>query len=372
MSVISEVTAIPVEVDITPLEEGGIAPYVSNHDALTSRERMLLRVETETGTVGWGEMLVALESPAATKAVIESVIAPELIGREVGGIRDFVESFYFPYVKVDPFVGGMEMALWDALGKELGVSVSPLLGGATRQAVPVAFCLGVLDPEEAAAQAERAHDRGFRTLKTKANTDWRENVERLAAMYEAVDGNMEFRLDPNQGWTFGETVRAAATLEDAGVYLQYLEQPLRTDTFGAYRQLRSRVQTPIAVNEDTYFRYHLYHLVKEDAIDVAVVDLIPAGGILRTREQAAIASHAGVSISHHSGFDLGIKTAAVLHTVATTPGIDLAPDSVYYAWEDHLLTEPHPVTDGAIPVPEGPGLGIEVDREAVERLRTDR
>lgn len=371
MSVITDVGVIPVEVGIRPLEEGGLAPYVSNHDAIDSRRRMLIRVDTDEGTTGWGEILEIMESPTATKAIIDDVVAPELVGRETGEIRDFLESFYFPYSRIGPFLGGVEMALWDAHGKELGAPVYELLGGKVRDEVPVAHCLGILSPEESAEYAARAYEKGFETLKTKAGHDWREDVERIRAMHEAVDGQMEFRLDPNQGWSAEETVRVAATLEDDGIYLQYLEQPQRVESFGTYSKLRSRIQTPLAVNEDTYFRYHLQHLVKADAIDVAVVDIVPGGGILRTRELAAIADHADVSVGHHNGFDLGIKTAAMLHTIAATPAIDLAPDSVYYAWEEYLLDPPLEVSDGAMPVPDGPGLGISVDEGQVERHRME-
>lgn len=372
MAVVSDVSAIPVAVGVAPLEDGGIAPYVSNHDVVDTRERMLIRVRTEEGITGWGEILATMQSPEATKAIVDSVIAPELVGRSTSEMRDFVDSFYYPYVTVDPYLGGVEMALWDAHGKELGAPIHELLGGKVREQVPMAYCLGILDPDESAKYAERARREGFSTLKTKAGHDWRKDVERLAAMYDAVDGELQFRLDPNQGWTTEEAVRVAATLEDAGIYLQYLEQPSRVDTFGSYRELRSRIQTPLAVNEDMYYRYNLHHLIKADAIDVAVIDVVPAGGITRVRELAALADHAGVSVAHHNGFDLGIKTAAVLQTVATTPAIDLAPDTVYYAWEDHVLETPIDVSDGVMQVPNEPGLGVTVDEDAVERLRIDR
>jgi L-alanine-DL-glutamate epimerase-like enolase superfamily enzyme len=86
---------------------------------------------------------------------------------------------------------------------------------------------------------------------------------------------------------------------------------------------------------------------------------------------AALASNAGISVSHHNGFDLGVKQAAVLHTAATTPAINLPPDSVYYAWERDVLAERLALDDGRMPVPEGSGLGVEVDEAAVEDLRTD-
>jgi L-alanine-DL-glutamate epimerase-like enolase superfamily enzyme len=367
---VAEVEVIPVRVPIKPKErELGLAPYVSNHGHVTDRDRVLVRLETSNGVVGWGEMLGAMGSVAATAAVLESVVVPELIGHPVEGIRSFVESFYHPYVKIDPFLGAVETAMWDALGNERDESVSTMLGGRVREAVDVAYCVGILDPEESREHVRRALDHGFSALKTKAGHDWRVDVERMVAMDDEAGGRLDLRLDPNQGWSYEDAVRVGARLEDAGVYLQYLEQPVRYEAYGTYKRLRERLRQPIAVNEDTYFAHHLHHLVGEDAIDVACIDIVPAGGILRAKDQAAVAADAGVSVSHHNGFDLGVKQAAVLHTVATTPGINLAPDSVYYAWDDYLLSDPLTVEDGAIPVPEGPGLGIDVDERKVEQYR---
>lgn len=369
---ITEVEAIPVSMGVKPLEEPyGLAPYQSNHDAVESRNRILIRVGTDDGITGWGETLVLMESPEATIAVIDNVIAPKLIGRDLDEIQSFTEAFYFPYTRLHPFIGAVEMAVWDAYGKQLGASLSELLGGRLVDNIPIAYCLGILDPEESREHAQFARDAGFEVLKTKAGPDWTEDVERLQAMHDAVDGVLDFRLDPNQGWSFDEAIRATAALEDAGIYLQYLEQPMRIDTYGAYAKLRSRTQTPIAVNEDLYFERNFSHLIKEDAIDVGVVDLVPAGGVLATKDIAATAADAGVSLSHHSGFDLGVKTAAMAHVVATTPIIDLAPDSVYYAWEDYVLEDPFSAKDGTIQVPEGPGLGVTVDETKVEQYRID-
>jgi L-alanine-DL-glutamate epimerase-like enolase superfamily enzyme len=369
---VTSVDILPVRMPIKPKTEPlGLGPYVSNHGHVTERDRVLVRIETENQVVGWGETLATMGSAPATKAVLEEVVAPELVGHSVAEIRKFVDSFYYPYMKIDPLIGAAEMAMWDALGKERGESISTMFGGQVRESVDVAYCVGLLDPEESREHARRALDNGFSVLKTKAGPDWRVDVERVTAIHDESDGELDLRLDPNQGWSYEDAVRAGARLEDAGVYLQYLEQPVRYETFGTYMRLRERLRQPIAVNEDTYFAHHLHHLVSEDAIDVACVDLIPAGGMLRVKDQVAVAADAGVSVSHHNGFDLGIKQAAVLHTVATTPGINLAPDSVYYAWDDHLLVDQLSVQDGAMPVPEGPGLGVTVDRSKVEQYRID-
>ena len=303
--------------------------------------------------------------------MIEDVIAPQIVGREVKDLRTIMESFYFPYAKIRPFLGAVETALWDALGKQLDASLSTLFGGRTTDRVEVAYCLGIMDPEASRKFVRRAYDAGFQTLKTKAGQNPHTDVDRLIAMHNEVDGEMEFRIDPNQGWSANEAVRVGARLEDAGVYLQYLEQPCRLASPGTFKRLRQRLRTPIAVNEDTYFDGNLYAHLREDAVDVAVVDHVPAGGIAAVKNYASSAKDAGVSVAYHSGFDLGIKTAAMLHTVATTPAIDLPPDSVYYAWEDYLVEDPPVFKNGSLPVPDGPGLGINVDEAKIEEYRID-
>nr|WP_239638465.1 enolase C-terminal domain-like protein [Haloferax lucentense] len=286
------------------------------------------------------------------------------------------------------FFSAVETACWDIVGKALDRPVYELLGGWTAPTqstlqhrshvadgtrspgpVPVAFCLGILSPEESRVKAREALDAGFDVLKTKAGRDWRQDVARIKAMHDETDGQLEFRLDPNQGWTLDQAVRVGAMLEDEGIYLQYLEQPIRVDSHVSLARLRQRLRQPIAPNEDTYVPHNISSLVEAGAMDVGVIDLTPAGGISGIRQQAAILEDAGVPFTHHCAFDLGIRTAAILHAVSGIPGFSLPPDSTYYAWEGDVIAEPFEVEDGCLPAPRGPGLGISVDLDAVEAYR---
>jgi L-alanine-DL-glutamate epimerase-like enolase superfamily enzyme len=366
---ITSVEAIPVAIDVKPLnEELGVAPYVAGYTVVERAERLLIRLETEDGIVGWGETSMN-PSPGVAIEIVEDVIAEEVVGRSVWEIENVVGAFEYPYMRITPLVAGVEMAMLDAFGKSLGVPLHQLLGGKTTDSVPVAYCLGILDPEESAEYAVEALDRGFEVLKTKGGLDDDKDVARLTSMHEATDGQLDFRLDGNQTWSFEDAVRIGARLEDAGVYLQYLEQPLRIDTGGSYSSLRNRLKTPIAINEDAYFPYNFYQLLKQDAIDVGVLDLIPAGGIMATKQLAGVASESGVSLSHHSSFEFGVKTAAVLHLAAATPEFNLAPDRVNYTLADDVINDRFGVDDGEMTVPTAPGLGVTVDESAVEEYR---
>jgi len=381
-----EITGIEVygvDIPIVPLAEGGLAPYVTNHGQVESMERLLVRVDTDEGVSGWGEMRSFL-SPETTKSVLEDGIAQWVVGRSPFELETLRRQVFIEYTNVDMFFSAVETACWDIVGRELGKPVYELLGGWTAPAltertntpdrgtttrVEVAYCLGILSPEESRKHAAKALDEGFSVLKTKAGRDWREDVARIEAMHDEVGGRLDFRLDPNQGWALQDAVRVGAALEDAGIYLQYMEQPIRVDAHASLARLRERTRQPIAPNEDTYIPRNLREMIERGALDVAVVDMTPAGGITALRQLAAIAEDAGVPLAHHCAFDLGVRTAAILHAVAGIPGFSLPPDTVYYAWESDVLAEPLTVEDGSIAVPDAPGLGVEVDEDKIEDYR---
>jgi L-alanine-DL-glutamate epimerase-like enolase superfamily enzyme len=385
---ITDVTATTVDVPLVELDEHlGIGPYVTNHGRVESMERVLVRVDTDEGVAGWGEMRTFL-SPAATESIIEDGIGPLVEGQSPFEVERLRRQVFIEYTNIELFFAAVETACWDIAGKAVGKPVSDLLGGATAplqttamnsdaadaesgtdRSVEFAFCLGILSPEESRVKAQEALDAGFSVLKTKAGRDWRQDVARIEAMHDEVDGQLEFRLDPNQGWSLDQAVRVGAALEDSGIYLQYMEQPIRVNAHDSLATLRQRLRQPIAPNEDTYIPNNLRSLVEAGAMDAAVLDLTPAGGISGLRQQAAIVEDAGVPYTHHCAFDLGIRTAAILHAVHGLPGFSLPPDTTYYAWEDDVIADPFTVEEGRMAVPDEPGLGIEVDRDAVEEYR---
>ena len=381
---VTGVEAIPVEVPLRPLTEpNGLAPYVMGTRDVGAGRKTLVRIDTDEGVTGWGEMN-RIVSPTTAKSMIETEVAPYAIGKSVTEIGRFLDEFEQPaFIEIDSVTAGVEMAMWDALGKHLEVPVHQLFGGKRTDAVEFAYCVGILDVEDSTERVRSAKEQGFTTVKTKAGgyadgagrdvvgepRTWQTDVERLTAMSEAVDGAIELRADPNQSLSVADTVRLAAALEDAGVYMQYFEQPIRTDNLGSYKRLRQRLRTPIAVNEELYRQRNFFELIREDAVDVGVIDLVAAGGLLPMKRLASVAEEADVPLAHHCGFDLGIKTAAILHAVSTTPAISLPSDTVYYALEQDVLETPFEFENGCISVPDGPGLGVEVDEAIVEKYR---
>ncbi|WP_248518113.1 mandelate racemase/muconate lactonizing enzyme family protein [Salinarchaeum laminariae] len=385
---ITDVAATPVSVPLSPIEDGGIAPYRTNHGELYEMDRILVRVDTDEGYTGWGEVRSFL-SPEATVSVIEDGVAPMVVGQSPFELERFRRQVFIEYTNANMFFAPVETACWDIVGKALDRPVYELLGGWTANhqtnmrhrehvaqdddagSVEFAYALGIFPPEESRQYARRALEEGYSVLKTKAGRDWQTDVERIVEMHDEVDGRLEFRIDPNQGWTTEDAVRLAAKLQDAGVYLQYIEQPIRVDTHGSLESLRNRTAQPIAANEDTYIPRNLRQMIDRSAIDAAVVDITPAGGIAGVRHLAGIAEDGGISVAHHCAFDLGIRTAAILHTVHSTPAINLPSDTAYFGWEADVIEDPFEIENGSIRVPDEPGLGITIDQDTIDRYRID-
>ena len=385
---ITDVTAITVDVPLRSLDERlGIGPYTTNHGQVESMERVLVRVDTTKGISGWGEMRTFLSS-TATESILEDGIGPLILGQSPFNVERLRRQVFIEYTNSELFFAAVETACWDILGKSRNKPIYEILGGATApyptktmnanalngkssggREVEFAFCLGILSPEKSRHKAREALEEGFSILKTKAGREWRQDVARIKEMHDEVDGQLEFRLDPNQGWTLDQAVRVGAALEDSEIYLQYLEQPIQVNAHESLAALRQRLRQPVAANEDTYIPNNLRSLANIGAIDVAVLDLTPAGGIAGLRQQAAILEDAKIPYTHHCAFDLGVRTAAILHAVHGIPGFSLPPDTVYYSWEDDVIQNPFQISNGYMTIPDEPGLGITIDRDKVEKYR---
>jgi len=383
---IADVSAIPVNVPLKSIDSGGVAPYRTNHGELYDMDRVLVRVETDEGTTGWGEVRVFL-SPEATVSVIEDGVAPLVTGMSPFEIEKIRNRVFIEYTNSNMFFAPVETACWDIIGKSLEKPIYELLGGWTAEhqtamkhrehlggdtqsgTVEFAYSLGIFPPDGSREYARQARDEGYNVLKTKAGRDWRTDVERIRAMHDAVDGELEFRIDPNQGWTVEDTVRLCGMLEDDGIYLQYVEQPFRVDNHGSLHSLRSRTKQPIAANEDTYMPHNLQRMIAANAIDAGVIDITPAGGISGVRQLVNIAEDGGISLAHHCAFDLGVRTAAILHTVYGMAGINLPSDTAYYGWEEDVIEDPIEFEGGHAHVPDDPGLGVTVDMATVDKYR---
>ena len=380
---ITNVTITPVAFTDPPLLNS-----VGVHEPFALRA--VIEVATDAGLTGLGETyadeqhLAALH--AAARAIAgadvyhteemyrrvlalappETTIASGLIGHSAAADRVF-----------SPF----EVACLDIQGKAAGRPVADLLGGAVREEVPFSAYLfykwaahpGVdqddwgeaLDPDGIVAQAKRMIDEyGFTAIKLKGGVfPPAQEIAAIQALRAAFPGH-PLRLDPNAAWTPATSLKVARELD--GV-LEYLEDP--TPGIDGMAEVAAKAPMPLATNMCVVSFAHVPPAVRQNAVQVILSDHHYWGGLRRSQQLAGICETFGIGLSMHSNSHLGISLAAMVQLAAAVPNLTYACDT-HWPWktEDVVAGQPLIFSGGALRVPSGPGLGVELDREALARL----
>ena len=275
-----------------------------------------------------------------------------------------------------------EVAMLDAQGHTLGLPVHALLGGKVRDRVDFSGYLfykwaehpfgegepddwgEILGPDAVVREAQRMVDRyGFRSLKLKGGVmDPDAEIEAIRALHRAFPEHA-LRIDPNAGWSVETSLRVAAELDGM---LEYFEDPTPAQHMS---EVASRIGVPLATNMCVMDFSHIPEAIATKSVSIILSDHHFWGGLRASQRLAAICDTWGLSLSMHSNSHLGVSLAAMTHLAATVPAIAYACDT-HWPWqtEDVVVGEPLPIIDGAIAVPDSPGLGVELDREALARL----
>jgi L-alanine-DL-glutamate epimerase-like enolase superfamily enzyme len=311
------------------------------------------------------------EDATSVRNAIARYLAPPLIGaplapREAGRAMDAALSAN-PYAKA-----AVEMALWDLLGRVLGVSMSVLLGG-RGPSVPVKYVIGIVDPGRAREEAAWALAEGFTVLKVKAGGPVRADLERIEAVIDAAGGRARVGVDVNGGWDLPTTISALAPL--AELDLLFLEQPVSSRHPGAMRAVTARSTIPIVAHESVF--------TLRDATDAGtdalahIWALTPSthGGIVPTLDILGVARGHGIPCLLGGTVELGITTALLAHLGSAIDTIRECPvpsDVIGPLYHDaDIVTTPLRIESGQAFVPDGTGLGVELDEDAVARFGVD-
>jgi L-rhamnonate dehydratase len=333
--------------------------------------RLVVQVHTADGTVGVGETICLWEF---VEPVLARTIIPLAVGEDACDIERICRKvegagFYHHQRAMVAALAGLEMALWDIVGKRAGMPLYQLWGGAYRRQIPLVAYLQSKDPRRVAEEAASSVERGFQTIKVKIGMTPDSDLDIVRAAREAAGPHVKLRADVNGAWTVGTAKRMLRKLEEFD--LEYVEQPLPMDDLGGHAALRRTFSTPVALDESAYTVQDALAIIRGEAADVLLLDPHQAGGLHRCRKAAAVAEAAGLPVTLHSGAELGVSTAAYLHLAASIPNLMLAVDSQYENQADDIVTEPHRVERGAMSLPVGPGLGVGLDGEKLERYATE-
>jgi L-Ala-D/L-Glu epimerase len=313
---------------------------------------------------GWGEARVAWRE--GELAARRDVLLPVLAGRSV---YDIEELHLLDALANAPLRCAIEMACWDLMGRILRQPLCNLLGGSFRRRVPVALGLGSGRPQRLARFARELAAQGFhcQTITSSGQPE----LDRLmvSAVREAVGAGVQLRFDVQARYEMEQARDLCAAVEFER--LQFLLDPLDTRELYSVASLGRQTAVPLAVWRAIHSPADVLAAARCGAASFVIVDPEQVGGISPARACAAVAHAAGIAALMGGRPALGIATAAMLHVAAATPAFSGANPCAYHELRDDVLIEPLEVVGGMMTVPQGPGLGVEVDRAKVERLTVE-
>jgi muconate cycloisomerase len=353
-------------------------PTVRRHElsslAVTAQSYVIVELRLANGVEGIGEAATlggprwSEESVESIKATIDAYLAPALMGIAA-------DRFEAARIRMDEAAkrnnaakAAIESALFDAVGKTLGVPAVQLLGGAVRESIPVLWTLASGDPTQEIEEAEkklaaRLHD----TFKVKIGARSPEaDVARLRRLAGALAGRASLIVDANQAWNETAALRCLPVLAEIGIRL--VEQPLPAWNLAGMARLRARSTVPLMADESVFSAHDMLDVARAGAADVVSLKLVKHGGLLATRDVAAVAEAAGIGLYGGCLLESSIGAAAHLQVFAGLR--ELAWGCEHFGPQilvDDLVEEPLRFADFCIRLPAGPGLGVTLDQDKLRR-----
>jgi galactonate dehydratase len=346
---------------------------------------LFVRVEADEGAVGWGEASLEGHAEAVEGAFAE--LRDRFLGHDPYRIEDAFQigyrgGFYRGGPVLMSALAGFEQALWDLKGRALGLPAWEMMGGRVRDRVRAYAWIGGDRPHEIGEAAAGRRAQGFSAVKMNATAElgWigtPKVFDEVVARVEAAQGaGMDVGLDFHGRVHRPMAKQLARALEPLG--LLFIEEPLLSENPEGLAQLAQLVSTPIALGERLHSRWDFKPFLEAGAVDIVQPDLSHCGGILEARRIAAMAEAYDIAVAPHC--PLGpLALAACLQLAATAPNVALQEMSlgIHYNVGGDLYTfckDPAPLTasDGWLPIPQGPGLGVEIDEEKVREADKDR
>ncbi len=354
---------------------------------------VIVKIADENGLAGWGEAPVLKdwggefgryfgETPGTTVSVTMQYLAPAIRGCIPGEIAEIHERMSraikgFPYAKA-----ALEFAAYDLAGKQCGLAVHRLLGGALRRKIPVTHSIGLIGFEEAEREAAQAVREGIRTIKIKIGVEPDRDVEMVRRVRDTVGPGVALCVDANQGYrTVGEAVRTFRRMERSDPI--YFEQPV--EGIERLAEVARAIDAPVMADESAWNAHDVIQIAEKRAAQIVSIYTTKPGGLYRAMEVAAVARAAGIICNVNGSVETGVGNLANLQLAAaaapvvlscvvpvSTPAQAQSPGNVagiYYT--DDLIAEPMRFVDGAIDLPSGPGMGIAVDEAKIRRYTVE-
>ncbi len=321
---------------------------------------LVVRLTTDRGLEGWGESRT--EWQASELPARHAALAPVLAGRSLFEIEDLLT---LPALRFAPLRCAVEMASWDLIGRVTGQPLCHLFGGGYRRRIPLAVRVASDRPEEAARLARELAEQGFHWLTVPSSGHFDRDVATLAAVREIIPDRAELYFDGAAQYDMETARDLCAELEAFG--LQLVVDPLKARDLDQVASLRRQTSVPLGVWRAIRAPADVLALVRCGAAPFAVVDLQLVGGLVPARKCGTIAQAAALGAALTTGPSLGIGIAAMLQLASATPVFSGCNPCAHPHLQDDVLVESLEIAEGMITVPQGPGLGVEIDRAKLDR-----
>ncbi|MCS0494450.1 mandelate racemase/muconate lactonizing enzyme family protein [Ancylobacter sp. MQZ15Z-1] len=365
------------------LEAALSQPFAYSRAWYATRTAMIVEIVTDEGLVGWGECY----GPARINAAVVAAMRPLLVGQDPMRSEYLWNEIYARFRDhgqkgvIIQGLSGIDIALWDLKGKYLSQPVHRLLGGPVRSEVP-AYATGLYrreqgEPAEYLAEEAAGYvAEGFGAVKLKVGFGVEEDAAITRAVRTAIGEEVGLMIDANHAYDTVAAIRLGRAIEEYDI--GWFEEPVPPEDVAGHLQVKAALRIPVATGECEFTRFGFRELFEKRALDIVQPDTCAAGGISECRKIADMASAYGIRYAPHV-WGTGIAIAAGLQLLAVLPSFtpcSLAPqepllefDRTEHPIRQAILTEPIEHEGGRVRVPEGPGLGIEIDREALVRFR---
>ena len=360
--IIDRIEAIPLSIPFKPGTQSDAAAWGDKN--LGSVASLLVKVTTGDGLVGWGETFGFGVVPSA-KLAIDRMIAPLCVGQNAAQIAPLmldVQKKLHIFGRSGPVMYGIsavDMALWDLAGKAANAPVHSLLGGSRKTRLPCyASLVRYTDPALVRAHVREAIDAGFRRLKLHEIA-----LPAIRAAREEAGSAIEIMLDVNCPWSLGEARIQATALREFG--LRWLEEPVwPPENFEGLAELRRTAGIPIAAGENASTLIEFDRLMATGAVDFVQPSPAKMGGITELAKVAALAAARNVTLMVHTFYD-GPGLLAAIQATAALGSAESMVEWRYFDLEAQLYGSALLPVDGHVPVPQGPGLGLEPDQDVI-------
>lgn len=352
---------------ITDIELGMLrvplkTPFKTALRTVDTVEDVVVLIRTDSGHTGYGEApataVITGDTHGSIIEAIDRFIKPRLIGQEVANLNRNCALVQSSLERNTSAKAAVEIALYDLWAQLHDAPLYQMLGGGD-PVITTDITISVDYIDKMVADSLSAIDRGFESLKIKVGKDIGLDVERVKAIHAAVQGRALLRLDANQGWTAKQAVQAMRTLEEAGVVLELLEQPVKAADISGLKYVTDRVNTPVMADESVFNPGQVFDLIRQRAADIINIKLMKTGGLSNAIRIADIAAIYGVPCMIGCMIESSISVAAAVHLAVAKSDVITKVDL-----DGPSLGRFNPVTGGVhfneseITISDAPGLGI--------------